>query len=317
MTRAIGFLLHPGEGEDVIAAAVEAASRCGYRTWTTVVRPVEDVAAHAVGTELLVTVGGDGTFLFGARLAAPENIPVLGVNRGRLGFLTDLQLEELPRVIEAFAAGRTVRQRRSMLSAEITGGEGEAGTGEARPLVALNDIALRSPEVSLVRLRVEADGELLGEFDADGVVVASATGSTGYALSAGGPPIDPRVRAITVVPLAPHAVITRPIVLPEMTVVDVAVEHGSVFVAADGQHQARLDAGGRVRIGPGPELSVIRCADSPSFLRQLREKVHFGLPLKPVERDEPAGSRPAADARPDPPAAGAAREPEAPPGGRP
>jgi NAD+ kinase len=287
---AIGFLLHPGEGDGAIAVAVEAAVRCGYRTWTTMVRPVEDVAEHAEGTELLVTVGGDGTFLFGARLAAPRDIPVLGVNRGRLGFLTDMELKELPAAIEAFAGGRAVRQRRSMLSAEIEGcdDESEKGgvQGARRQVLALNDIAIRCPEVSLVRLRVEADLELLGEFDADGVVVASATGSTGYALSAGGPPIDPRVRAITVVPLAPHAVITRPIVLPEGTVVDVAVEHGRVLVAADGRHQALLGAGGRVRIGPGPVLSVVRCAGSPSFLRQLRDKVHFGLPLKPVERDQ-------------------------------
>jgi NAD+ kinase len=282
---AIGFLLHPGESAEAVAAAAAAASGCGYRTWITKVHPLEEVAEHARGTELLVTVGGDGTFLFGARLAAPRNIPVLGVNRGRLGFLTDMELEALPAAIEAFAAGRTMAQRRSMLRAEIEGGGDETGWKGPRVPLALNDIAIRSPEVSLVRLRVEADGELLGEFDADGVVIASATGSTGYALSAGGPPIDPRVRAITVVPLAPHAVITRPIVLPEATVVDVAIAHGRVFVAADGQHQGELGTGGRVRIGPGPELTVIRCSDSPSFLRQLRDKVHFGLPLKPVERE--------------------------------
>ncbi len=287
MTRgAIGFLLHPGESPETVTAAAEAAIRCGYRTWTTKIRPVEDVAEHAEGTELLVTLGGDGTFLFGARLAAPRDIPVLGVNRGRLGFLTDMELEELPGAIEAFAEGRTVRQRRSMLASEIVPGEGsdEDATGESRVLLALNDIAMKSPEVVLVRLRVEADGELLGEFDADGVIVSTATGSTGYALSAGGPPIDPRVRAITVVPLAPHAVITRPIVLPEITEVEVTVMHGRVHLAADGQYQGNLTAGGRVRIGPGPELTVIRCADSPSFLRQLRDKVHFGLPLKPADR---------------------------------
>jgi NAD+ kinase len=273
---------------------MEVAERRGFRTWTTIVRPVEDVAEHAHGTELLVTVGGDGTFLFGARLAAPRAIPVLGVNRGRLGFLTDMELEQLPAAIDAFADGRTVRQRRGMLSARIERRDGdEPAEGDAPgPLVALNDVAIRSPEVSLLRLRVDADQELLGEFDADGVVIASATGSTGYALSAGGPPIDPRVRAITVVPLAPHAVITRPIVLPETTVVEVAVLHGRAFVAADGQHQARLAAGGRVCISPGPELTVIHCIDSPSFLRQLRDKVHFGLPLKPPDRDQALQEQP-------------------------
>lgn len=310
MTRgAIGFLLHPGEGDGLVAAAVAAAQRHGFRTWTTMVRPVEDVAAHADGTELLVTVGGDGTFLFGARLAAPRGIPVLGVNRGRLGFLTDLDLADLPAVIDAFARGGTSCHRRSMLTAEISpeptpgvgAGEGPGGPapetlaghadGSGRhTAIALNDVALKSPEVTVVRLRVEADGELLGEFDADGVVVASATGSTGYALSAGGPPIDPRVRAILVVPLAPHAVITRPIVLPEVTVVEIAVLHGRVLAAGDGRHLGDLGAGGRVRVAPGPELCVVRHAGSPSFLRQLRDKVRFGLPLKPIERSGPAGT---------------------------
>src|ERR1035438_771077 len=145
MTRgAIGFLLHPAESPDTVSAAVEAAVRSGYRTWTTKVRPVEDVAEHAEGTELLVTIGGDGTFLFGARLAAPRDIPVLGVNRGRLGFLTDMELGQLPAAIEAFADGPTVRQRGGMLAAEIGPGEGGGGDGlgGSRGLLALNDIAL-------------------------------------------------------------------------------------------------------------------------------------------------------------------------------
>jgi NAD+ kinase len=288
MTRgAIGFLLHPGESTSVVEAAVATATRCGFRTWITVVRPVEDVAAHAERTELLVTVGGDGTFLFGARLAAPRGVPVLGVNRGRLGFLTDLAIEELPAVLEAFAAGNTVVRRRSMLSAGIV----SANTGHPSRFVALNDVVLKSPEVSLVRLRLDADGELLGEFDADGVVLATATGSTGYAMSAGGPPVDPRVSAIVVVPVAPHAAVSRPIVLPAMTVIDVSLERGRVYVAADGQHQAQLGDGDRLRVAPGPELSVVRHAGSPSFVRQLREKVRIGVPLK-TERTLPEGRAP-------------------------
>ncbi|HYA01153.1 MAG TPA: NAD(+)/NADH kinase [Candidatus Binatia bacterium] len=300
MTRgAIGFLLHPDEGDGVIAAAQEVAARHGYRTWTTMVRPADDLAEHARGTRLLVTVGGDGTFLFGARLAAPRGIPVLGVNRGRLGFLTDLELDRLASVIEAFAEGRTVSQRRGMLAAEIFRDSLADSSGDQPPPVAgqpleglaLNDVVLKSPEVAVIRLRVEADGELLGEFDADGVVVATATGSTGYALSAGSPPVDPRVPAILVVPLAPHAVITRPVVLPDSTVVELGVEHGRVLVAADGQHLADLHPGARVRISPGPALMVVRHAGSPSFLRQLRDKVRFGLPLKPAERDSSGADR--------------------------
>jgi NAD+ kinase len=188
--------------------------------------------------------------------------------------------------------------------------EVEVDAGDGTPpqhALALNDVAVKSRGVSVVRLRVEADAELFGEFDADGMVVSTATGSTAYALSAGGPPIDPRVRAIAVVPIAPHAVITRPIVLPEMTVVVITVRRGTVFVAADGQDHGTVGDGGVVTVRAGPELAVVRFPDSPSFLRRLRDKVRFGLPLKEIEHDhehdaietESSGRRPG-DSKPSP-----------------
>jgi NAD+ kinase len=247
-----------------------------------------------------VTIGGDGTFLYGARLAAPLGIPVMGVNRGRLGFLTDVEVADLPAALEAFAAGRCHTQRRSMLEASVP------GDGHSPPwlTLALNEVAVKSSGVAVARIRVEQDGELLGDFDADGVVVATATGSTAYALSAGGPPIDPRVRAIVVVPLAPHAVISRAIVLPEMVTLRITVARGRVNVAADGHAEIRLRDGAEMIIRPGPELAFVRFDTSPSFLRRLREKVRFGLPLKELERPvllRPADTDegpPAAEARP-------------------
>ena len=193
--------------------------------------PEATLAEHAATTDLLVTIGGDGTFLYGARLAAPHGIPVMGVNRGRLGFLTDVEVADLPAALEAFAAGRCHTQRRSMLEAI---GARRRATRAPWQTLALNEVAVKSSGVAVARIRVEQDGELLGDFDADGMVVATATGSTAYALSAGGPPIDPRVRAIVVVPLAPHAVISRAIVLPEVVTLRVTVERGRVNVAADG-----------------------------------------------------------------------------------
>ena len=278
--RAIGFLLHPGE-ESSVVAAVEVAQRLGFTTWVTVEHPAADLREHAPTTALLVTIGGDGTFLLGARLAAPLGIPVLGANRGRLGFLTDVELTDLPAALEAFAAGRHQIQNRALLDVVIS----RDGLPDQRQL-ALNDVAVKAHGVSVTRLRVDADGELLGEFDCDGVVVATSTGSTAYALSAGGPPVDPRVRALVVVPLAPHAVITRAVIVPEMVVLQLRVEHGSAFVAADGQEVVELD-GGEVRIEPGPELSLVRFPGSPTFLQRLREKVRFGQPLKELERPAP------------------------------
>ena len=277
--RDVGFLLHPGE-QPAAAPAIAAAESLGFSTWVAMADPAGTVAEHADHTELLVTIGGDGTFLLGARLAAPHGIPVMGANRGRLGFLTDIEVASLPGALEAFAAGRHHIQRRSMLEASESGGNGD-GSWTA---LALNEVAVKSAGVALARIRVEQDGELLGEFDADGVVVATATGSTAYALSAGGPPIDPRVRAVVVVPLAPHAVITRAIVLPEMVTLGITVERGHVTVAADSRGEILLRDGGNVLVRPGPELQFVRFDDSPSFLRRLRDKVRFGQPLKELER---------------------------------
>jgi NAD+ kinase len=280
--RSIGFLLHPGE-QVVVRTAIARAQACGYMAWTALEDPEAAMHEHASTTALLVTLGGDGTFLYGARLAAPLGIPVVGVNRGRLGFLNDVEIDALPEAINRFAAGDFTTQRRALLEIAIDGSD--------EPVLAINEIVVRARDVNVVRLRVDVEDDLLGAFDADGVVVATATGSTAYALSAGGPPVDPRVRAVVVVPLAAHAVISRPVVIPEQLDVRVTVERGRVFVAADGRSVAWLADGGSVVIKPGPELEVVRFADSPSFNSRLRQKFRYGIPhkdllLEPVD-DEP------------------------------
>lgn len=279
--RSIGFLLHPGE-QVVVRTAIARAEACGFAAWTALEDPEAEMREHASTTALLVTLGGDGTFLYGARLAAPLGIPVVGVNRGRLGFLNDVEIDALPQAISRFAAGDYTTQRRALLQIATDGSE--------EPVLAINEFVVRARDVNVVRLRVDVDDDLLGAFDADGVVVSTATGSTAYALSAGGPPVDPRVRAVVVVPLAAHAVISRPVVIPEQLDVRVTVERGRVFVAADGRSVAWLADGGSVLIRPGPELEVVRFADSPSFNSRLRQKFRYGIPhkdllLQPIDDD--------------------------------
>ena len=204
----IGFLLHPGE-QAAVQSAIARAQACGFVAWTALEDPEAAMREHSSSTALLVTLGGDGTFLYGARLAAPLGIPVVGVNRGRLGFLNDVEIDALPEAISRFASGEYTTQRRALL--EIALDDADA------PVLAINEIVVRARDVNVVRLRVEVDGDLLGAFDADGVVVATATGSTAYALSAGGPPVDPRVRAVVVVavPLAPPTRSSAaPVVIP-------------------------------------------------------------------------------------------------------
>jgi NAD+ kinase len=279
----IGFLLHPGE-QVAVQSAIARAQACGFVAWTALEDPEAAMREHSANTALLVTLGGDGTFLYGARLAAPLGIPVVGVNRGRLGFLNDVEIDALPEAISRFAGGDYTTQRRALL--EIALDDSDA------PVLAINEIVVRARDVNVVRLRVDVAGDLLGAFDADGVVVATATGSTAYALSAGGPPVDPRVRAVIVVPLAAHAVISRPVVIPEQLDVRVTVERGRVFVAADGRSVAWLADGQSIVIKPGPELEVVRFADSPSFNARLRQKFRYGIPhkdllLEPFDGDLP------------------------------
>jgi NAD+ kinase len=273
----IGFILHPREDErGALGPALAVAAEAGYETWVSVRDP--EAALETQDTCLIVTVGGDGTFLLGARLAGPHGIPVLGVNRGQLGFLTEIELGDLPSSISAFAAGRHHERRRSLLEARI---RADAARGQAAfDELAVNEVVVKTLGTNLARLRVLVDGELLGEYDADGVVVATATGSTAYALSAGGPPVDPRLRAIVVVPLAPHAVLMRPIVLPEAVDVSITLVHGRAFAAADGHVEAPLCEGARVDIRPGPELRLVCVAGASSFFARLREKMRIGLPLK-------------------------------------
>jgi NAD+ kinase len=279
----IGFLLHPGE-QVAAQSAIARAQACGFEAWTALEDPEAAMREHSASTVLLVTLGGDGTFLYGARLAAPLGIPVVGVNRGRLGFLNDVEIEALPEAISRFASGDYSTQRRALLEISLDDAD--------EPVLAINDIVVRARDVNVVRLRVDVDGDLLGAFDADGVVVSTATGSTAYALSAGGPPVDPRVRAVIVVPLAAHAVISRPVVIPEQLDVRVTIERGRVFVAADGRSVAWLADGDSIVIRPGPELEVVRFADSPSFNSRLRQKFRYGIPhkdllLEPIEDELP------------------------------
>jgi NAD+ kinase len=281
-TRTIGFLLHPRESDHspLVEGAIELVQRHGFGAWTALAHPAEDVLRHRADTALLITLGGDGTFLLGARLAAPLGIPVLGVNRGQLGFLTDIDIGQLHDAIDDFVAGRHRIQHRSLVQVDASHPDQEPFHA-----LALNEVVVKSSGVNLARIRVECDEELFGEFDADGVIVATATGSTAYALSAGGPPVDPRVRALVIVPLAPHAVITRAVVVPEAVTVRVTVLHGRAFAAADGHVDVTLPEGALITVQPGPELQVVQIAGSPSFLRRLREKVRFGMPLKELRED--------------------------------
>jgi len=294
----IGFLLHFRESVDspTLGRAREIAESAGLRTWLAQADAESVLAQELVSARLLVAIGGDGTLLYSAQRAAPRGVPLLGVNRGQLGFLTNLEMAQLPDAIRSFVADDFQTERRRTLRGELRSGAGDSL--EASLEVAVNEIVVKSEGVSLVRLEVTSDDQLVGIFDSDGLVVATSVGSTAYSLSAGGPPVDSRVGALVLTPLNPHALISRSLVIPDTLDVRVTVQRGRAVAAADGRVWGQLESGWELTVKQGPELSLIRPPGTPGFFQRLRSKTGFGAVLK-LAPEEPPPAAPAADAQPD------------------
>ena len=210
------------------------------------VSPEEAAAALADSAyDLLVALGGDGTMLRAGRMAAPLGLPVLGINLGHLGFLTEVQPAEWPEALARVLAGDYWVEERMMLRVEHYRGETCLGVYEA-----LNEVvAGRGAFARAVRLTTLIDGGEITTYVADGLIVATPTGSTAYALAAGGPILPPELRNILLVAIAPHLSVDRAIVLAQGSVVDiVAHANHEMLLSADGQSAAALLDGDRIRV---------------------------------------------------------------------
>lgn len=283
----IAFLLnlHEDPESSALGEAVRIARARGFQTVVTQRDPEAVIKPLLGGLCLLVAIGGDGTLLYGARMVAEAGIPVLGVNRGHLGFLANVELPELPQAITAFSDGRCRRQPRGTLRASIT------RAGEAAPssilAVAVNEVVIKADAFNLVRMRVHAGTDLVGDFDADGLIVATSIGSTAYSLSAGGPPLDPEVPALLVTALNPHANLSRSLVIPDRLEVTVRMRRGEAAVAADGRCWGSLEEGGELVVARGPVLEFCEPPGTLGFFSRLRSKTGFGRVLKlPVDPEE-------------------------------
>lgn len=242
----------------------------------------------ATPLDVLVTLGGDGTMLRGARLLGEREAPVLGVNLGRLGFLTACGGSELVRALEAFTAGDYTVQRRMALEARTSRRDGPTWR-------ALNDVVLHKGGFARVlHLRVTVDGELTGAYAADGLIIATPTGSTGYNLSAGGPVVEPTLESILLTPISPHTLAVRPVVLPNTVEIAARAEGGpdELLVTVDGQVGTTF--------APGETL-IVRCADRPvlivrfhdaSFFARMRRKLGWGGLRERDSETEAAGGGP-------------------------
>ena len=226
--------------------------------------------------DLVLSMGGDGTFLRAARIAAPRGKPILGINLGGFGFLASVPsgAEMIATLVRALDSQPRIEER-MMLEAVVA----RRGAQAAR-FLALNDVVVGKGAFSrLFRLKTSIAGETISYFPADGMIVATATGSTGYSLSAGGPVIEPEVRVIILTPICAHTLSARSLVVPPDRVIEVEfpeLRGEEVKLTADGQEAFQLEAGDRVEIREAPvSARLVVLADS-SFYSRLREKLGWG-----------------------------------------
>ncbi|MGH9789166.1 MAG: NAD(+)/NADH kinase [Candidatus Acidiferrales bacterium] len=224
--------------------------------------------------DLLIVLGGDGTLLATARLLDDCDVPILAVNLGSLGFLTDIKVDEVFAVLEDVLAGRHRLEERRRLAAEVE----RQGRVVAR-YQALNDVVLhKSALARILDFDVSVDGGFVSRIRADGLIVATPTGSTAYSLSAGGPIVLPNVEAMVVTPIAPHMLTNRPLVIPGSSQVDlqVASPGESVYVTVDGQVGEELDTGARVRLRASDRPVHLVAPPTRDYFQVLRSKLHWG-----------------------------------------
>ncbi len=278
--RTIG-LVHNALVPETRAAAEALADSLGRETcW---VASAGDLAeADLSGTSVIVTAGGDGTILRAVRAAAPYSIPILGVNMGRVGFMTELSADEAAEKIPSYLDGSGRVEERVMLRATVEAAGGESKTAS---IDALNDVVVsRGAVPRLLDIDVRVDGVRLITYRADGVIVATATGSTGYALSAGGPIMYPEARDVLVQPLAAHMSLQAGIVVPGESEVRLSVHASSESVLTiDGHTDTELAEGDVVRVGRSPYAARFLRADPPaaSYSSLTRKLGVRGLADKP------------------------------------
>jgi NAD+ kinase len=234
--------------------------------------PMLDDAVLPGATDLAIVLGGDGTMLSVARRLAPHEVPLIGVNLGRLGFLTDIPLARLEPTLGAMLEGRFTEERRTLL--DVTVARRDGSTAEAP---ALNEVVVnRGGLGSMIECAVHIDGRFVYAMRADGVIVATPTGSTAYSLSTGGPIIAPEVPAFALVPIAPHALTHRPIAVPDSSTIEITVNRGrDAAVHCDGQAHFELAEDDRVIARRAPHAARFLHPDSHDYFAMLREKLHW------------------------------------------
>ena len=227
------------------------------------------------GTQCILVIGGDGTILAAARMLVGSNIPLLGINLGTLGFLADVNLADLSKTLDLLLQDQYQVENRIMLTAEVYK-QGE----KAATYIALNDFNINRFGASrVIGLKVDINGSVIDRYRADGVIVCTPTGSTGYNLSAGGPIINPTCKNFVITPICPHSLTARSIVLAKEDVVTVEVEQirsnikEEAIISFDGREGLSLFPGDQVKIYKSQEVTPFIKATEVSFVQILKEKL--------------------------------------------
>lgn len=231
-------------------------------------------AELAADSEILISMGGDGTFLASARAVGAAGTPVLGINLGSLGFLTQLRPHQLESALDAIANGEYLIEERMLLKTEIY------GRPQLESPYALNDVVIdNGPVARLIDIKLSVNGEELVTYRADGLILATPTGSTAYSLAAGGPILHPAMKAIVVSPIAAFSLSTRPMVFSASDTLEVRVgsEHEVGGLTLDGQISAPLSDTDRLVISQADFRLKIVVFPESSFYKVLKEKLHWGI----------------------------------------
>ncbi|SRR6266849_63349 len=225
--------------------------------------------------DLLVVLGGDGTLLAAAREAAPQGTPILPINMGSLGFLTSFTVEELYPALETTLAGRAAIEERVLLMVERCNSKGEVLTKQ----LVLNEAAVHKETLArMIELELFIDESFVCRYRADGLIVATPTGSTAYSMSAGGPIVHPGVASILITPICPHTLSDRPVVVRDTSEIELrlSVNSDSVFLTLDGQTGVAMEGGDRVRITRAAEMLKLIQPPNKTYFEILRNKLKWG-----------------------------------------
>jgi len=264
LLRLAGFLA--GRGVRILLDRL-TAGHVGPSAYT--VLPLEDVGREAT---LAIVIGGDGTMLNIARTFAPFDTPLIGVNQGRLGFLTDIPLDAMLETIGTILDGRYSVEERMLLSAEVR----SEGTSRLKVL-AFNDVVVsKGVKGGMVEFEVTIDGQFVYRLRSDGLIVATPTGSTAYALSAGGPILHPAARVMSLVPVSPHTLSNRPIAVSDESVIEIRLRSDADALAHFDNH-SHFDLRDDDRVVVRRFDHSVRLLHPPgySYYHMLREKLHW------------------------------------------